>query len=197
MHRSVIPCQRRNLPLNSVGNVIKAITTTIIGISIICEVLYPKSLLPSGITNGEIVTAVPDTSTKLKILAPMILPNDKAPCPLASAVIAVTSSGRDVQRATTVTPITSVGIPAMVANETEDASNISAPKAINAALIISWITSLTSEPVFWSSSISQECSSSGFLMPLRMVMPISIPNTKSITIPSHLSKRPKIYAATK
>ena len=138
MHRSVIPCQRRNLPLNSVGNVIKAITPTIIGISIICEVLYPKSLLPSGITNGEIVTAVPDTSTKLKILALMILPNDKAPCPLASAVIAVTSSGRAVQRATTVTPITSVGIPAMVANETEDASNISAPKAINAALIISY-----------------------------------------------------------
>lgn len=82
MHRSVIPCQRRNLPLNSVGNVIKAITPTIIGISIICELLYPKSLLPSGITNGEIVTAVPDTSTKLKILAPIILPNDKAPSPL-------------------------------------------------------------------------------------------------------------------
>ena len=74
MHRSVIPCQRRNLPVNRVGNVIKAITPTIIGISIICEVLYPKSLLPSGITNGEIVTAVPDTSTKLKILAPIILP---------------------------------------------------------------------------------------------------------------------------
>lgn len=95
-------------------------------------------MLPSGITNGEIVTAVPDTSTKLKILAPIILPNDKAPSPLASAVIAVMSSGRDVQRATTVTPITSVEILAMVANETEDASNISAPKAINPALIISY-----------------------------------------------------------
>ena len=49
--------------------------------------------------------------------------------------MAVTSSGRDVHSATTVTPITSVGMPAMVARDTEEPSSISAPTAIKAALI--------------------------------------------------------------
>ena len=92
--------------------------------------LNPKSLLPSGIAKGEIVTAVPDTNTRLNILAPIILPKDNAPCPLTKAVTAVTNSGSEVHKATIVTPITSVGIPTIVAKETEEASNISAPKAI-------------------------------------------------------------------
>ena len=66
-------------------------------------------------TNGEIVTAAPETSTKLKMFAPIILPSDSAPCPLASAVIAVTSSGKEVPSATKVSAITVSGTPSSVA----------------------------------------------------------------------------------
>ena len=79
-----------------------SITANIIGTSTIRLEFTPKIVDESGKENGESVTATPKTRTILKRFAPIILPTESALCPFISAVIAVTSSGKDVPRATKV-----------------------------------------------------------------------------------------------
>lgn len=70
------------------------------------EAFLPNSIDPCGIANGAKATDTPETRTRLKRFAPMTFPKDKDPCPFNKDVIAVTSSGRDVPKATKVKAIT-------------------------------------------------------------------------------------------
>ena len=71
----------------------------------------PNNTFSVGIENGDKVIASPDTNTKLNRFAPIMFPRDKSPCPFISEVIAVTSSGKDVPKATNVKAITDSGTP--------------------------------------------------------------------------------------
>ena len=87
------------------------ITASITGISRTRDALIPAIVFPIGTANGAIVTAIPLTRTKLNRFAPIRFPRDNAPFPFISEVIAVTSSGREVPRATNVREITVCGTP--------------------------------------------------------------------------------------
>ena len=87
------------------------ITMNMTGISTAREELIPAMVRSAGIPKGAMVMARPDTSTMLKRFAPITLPRERAPWPLESAVMAVTSSGREVPRATMVSPMTESGTP--------------------------------------------------------------------------------------
>ena len=63
----------------------------------------------------------------------MMLPRDNRPCPLRREVIAVTSSGREVPRATKVRAITDSGTPNSPAMMMPLSTNRFAPIAIKAA----------------------------------------------------------------
>ena len=54
-------------------------TTSISGMSRIREELMPKMVLPTGTSNGARVTDTPETSTRLKRFAPMMLPMEREP----------------------------------------------------------------------------------------------------------------------
>ena len=95
----------------------------------------PRMVFSTGIANGEMVMAVPDTRIRLKILAPMMFPSERALWPLARAVIAVTSSGREVPRATIVRPMTEDGTPRASAISVPLSTRSFAPTAIRTAPI--------------------------------------------------------------
>ena len=79
--------------MKSAGRVIMPITASITGRSRTKDAFCPKSIEFSGTGNGLIAIAVPETRTRLKMLAPIMLPRESAPWPLISEVIAVTNSG--------------------------------------------------------------------------------------------------------
>lgn len=66
------------------------------------EALCPKSVEFCGMENGAKETDTPLTRTRLKRLAPIIFPRERELCPLIKDVMAVTSSGKEVPRATKV-----------------------------------------------------------------------------------------------
>ena len=76
------------------GRVRKAMTKSIRGTSSTREELTPNRVLDWGMRKGARVMEAPDTSTRLKMFAPMTLPRDREPWPLARDVMAVTSSDR-------------------------------------------------------------------------------------------------------
>ena len=55
------------------------ITRSITGISITSDEFIPATRPDTGRSNGFMATAAPLTSTRLKILAPMIFPRDSEP----------------------------------------------------------------------------------------------------------------------
>ena len=114
MHSSVTPCQRCSFPRMIPGKVRKAIAQNISGMSTTREAFIPATILLAGTAKGDKVTDKPDTSTRLNRFAPMILPSDKDPWPFAREVMAVTSSGKEVPRATKVSAMTLSGTPKAV-----------------------------------------------------------------------------------
>ena len=114
----------------------------------------------------------PDTSTRLKMFAPMTLPRDREPWPLARDVMAVTSSGRLVPRATKVRAMTDSGTPRAWAIRVPLSTSRSAPTATRAAPMTSRRMSLTMEFFAAPSSTapaSSAAASAGFLKPCRTV----------------------------
>ena len=104
--------------------------------STIKDIGVPPRVVPAGTSKGRMVVATPETRTRLKRFAPMILPRESAPWPFIRAVIAVTSSGRDVPRATKVSEITVSGTPIAAAIAIPLSTRRSAPTAITAAPMI-------------------------------------------------------------
>ena len=74
-----MPCQRESFCFIIVGTVSMSITVSITGISRTSEELIPLIKPEHGTVNGFIVIAVPLTRTKLKRLAPIILPSESEP----------------------------------------------------------------------------------------------------------------------
>ena len=103
----------------------------------ISEEFMPAIVFSAGTAKGEIVMAAPLTRMILNRLAPMTLPRDSAPWPLARLVIAVISSGRLVPRATMVRPITLSGTPSAWAISVPLSTSSRAPTAMAAAPITS------------------------------------------------------------
>ena len=77
------------------------ITANTRGTSTTSDAGIPASFASAGMSKGLIEIAAPETRTRLNMFAPIMLPRERAPCPFVRAVIAVTSSGRDVAIATT------------------------------------------------------------------------------------------------
>lgn len=77
--RSEMPCQRESFCFIRVGTVKISITTSITGISIINEELIPLIKPDTGTAKGLIVIAAPLTRTRLKRLAPIMLPSESEP----------------------------------------------------------------------------------------------------------------------
>ena len=143
----MIPCHLNNLPLINAGITIINITMNIKGISTNSAAFIPNSNLSAGIENGESVIAKPDTKTKLNKFAPIMLPNDNNPWPFINDVIAVTSSGKDVPKATNVKAITDSGTPRNSAIIVPLSTRRLAPIAINTA-------PTTRNPIFFVTEIS-------------------------------------------
>ena len=108
-------------------------TASITGRSTIRLELRPAIVFSAGTAKGEIVIAMPLTSTMLNRFAPMTLPSESAPWPLARLVMAVISSGRLVPRATIVSPITLSGTPSAAAIFVPLSTRKRAPIAMAAA----------------------------------------------------------------
>ena len=100
MHSRRIPCQRWSFLVVRAGTVSSSMTLSMTGMSMTREALWPKRMLPTGTSKGARVTATPETSTRLKTLAPITLPIPREACPFFRLVMVVTSSGREVPRAT-------------------------------------------------------------------------------------------------
>ena len=115
----------------------------------------PKMVLPTGTSNGARVTDTPETSTRLKRFAPMILPTDSEPWPFTREVMAVTSSGRLVPRATKVRAMTVSGTPSSLAMMVPLSTSRFAPTAMTAAPTTRSSSSFhrgTDVPSSWGSS---------------------------------------------
>ena len=97
----------------------------------------------------------------------MILPSDNEPWPLISDVIAVTSSGSDVPRATTVSAITESGTPTFLAMIVPLSTKRVAPNAMIAAPSTSRMIATNTGISF--SSFSSAGVSSGLPLLLRAV----------------------------
>ncbi|MEI3411909.1 MAG: hypothetical protein V8Q57_00755 [Blautia sp.] len=95
------------------GKVRNAITNSIRGISTTREEFIPAMTFPEGISKGDNTAETPLTSTRLKRLAPITFPRERAPWPFVREVMAVTSSGREVPSATNVRAITDSGTPSL------------------------------------------------------------------------------------
>ena len=86
-----------------------------------------------------------------------MLPSDNAPQPLMSEVIAVTSSGREVPSATSVSAMTDSGTPSALARICALSTSSRAPMAMTAAPTMSITTSRAALP----SGSSSSCSGAG------------------------------------
>ena len=76
---SARPCQRRSFLEARVGKIIRAITPNMTGISKTRDIFRPVSsrVFSQGTSKGARETATPETSTRLKTLAPMTLPTPR------------------------------------------------------------------------------------------------------------------------
>ena len=167
-----MPCQRDSLPLMRDGMVRMAMTANITGMSTTREAFIPLMVFSTGMAKGEMVMAAPDTSTMLKRFAPMMLPSERALCPLMRAVMAVTSSGREVPRATMVRPMTEDGTPSASAIRVPLFTSRFAPKAISTAPTTSRAISCQTGFSFSSEELSEASAASGFFFICRTVIMI-------------------------
>ena len=101
------------------------------------EAFCPKSTALWGTLKGARDTETPLTSTRLNRLAPITFPRERAPCPFTREVMAVTSSGREVPRATKVSAITDSGTPIAWAIRVPLSTSSLAPTAMSIAPITS------------------------------------------------------------
>ena len=95
--------------------------------------LMPNRVELWGMVNGAMVTDAPLTSTRLKTLAPTMLPSERSLQPLTRDVMAVTSSGSEVPRATKVSAMTDSGTPSAWAMRVPLSTSRLAPTAMSTA----------------------------------------------------------------
>ena len=152
-----------------------SIERSITGISITNDELIPvcKNVFSTGIANGLIVIAIPQTKIILNRLAPITFPSDKLLWPFAKEVIAVTSSGSEVPKAINVRAITDSGTPSHSAILVPLSTNSFAPTAISAAPTTSKTMSSQSLVSFFfsfSSPLSLTSTSSGSTSSLFLIV---------------------------
>ena len=144
-----------------------------------------------GTWKGDRVVDRPLTSTRLNRFAPTMLPRDRALWPFTREVMAVTSSGREVPRATKVRAMTDSGTPSPWAMRVPLFTSRLAPTAMKAAPMTSSRMSLPMEGVpSMASSAPPACTVSRKLW--RTVRTMYTANITSSTMPASRVKAPLV-----